>query len=437
MRSKKAVLSVVIAVAVMMGACLGAYAQTEPKKAEIFYAGKPDGLKDAVITGCKDGKMTVTAGGKNITIPVEDLIKIKYSEYQPMGQIEYVELINGDKIAGKLVEGPPAGATVKLVYESKSIGKAELLLSKHVKYYCNQPAFKNAEDFKAADPKNTQRSFKYKFIENDQRDEASDYVIRYDPKVSPPRAETFKYAISEITKTEIKGYCFALKCEMNIARENSPAFVVKKIPFDEPQNFFAYVRLMDGTEISGTIIKIENGTVQIKPLVEFANEVNLPMTEVQEMGFRNGKMENLSDKTPLKAEEHPFFSKMVYKWQQDRMAVSNAGVYPPLKMDGKQYQKGIGVHAYSKLEYDLKGQYANLIGVVGVDDSGNQYSNFVAIIMVDGKEVFKQAIKWGDKPVPFNITLNNSDKLELIIDFGENLDVGDRADWGGMMLIKK
>lgn len=430
MRSKT-----VFLLAVVMSV-LSLAATADSPKLHIFYADKPEGFKDATVVSGKANEITVNTAGKKIVIKTEDLIKMKFGEFQPLQDVERIVLVNGDILVGKLIQGDADGAAVKISFASKALGTVKLDMSQHVMYYCNQPAFKNAEDFKATDQQAATRSFFNRFVETDGRNDKSDFLLFYEPNLVPPRAQTIRFAISEVTATEIKGVSPVVG-EMSVKRSNAPAFVVKKVDYKAPQTFHSVVRLADGGLVTGDLLGIDSEALELKPHIPFAASVKIKLTDIQEVDFRFGKTEYISDHTPVKADEHPFFSKVTHSWQKDRMAVITAGVYPPLIMDGTHYRKGIGVHSYSNLEYDLHGKYRRLIGLVGVDASGNQYSNFVAVIKVDGKEVFKKAIKWGDKPVAIDVDIKNALKLELIIDFGENLDVGDRADWANVILIKK
>jgi len=46
-----------------------------------------------------------------------------------------------------------------------------------------------------------------------------------------------------------------------------------------------------------------------------------------------------------------------------------------ITINGSQYQKGLGVHAYSEVVYDIGGQFSTFISDIGVDDEvGNRGS---------------------------------------------------------------
>src|SRR5207247_2531998 len=82
-------------------------------------------------------------------------------------------------------------------------------------------------------------------------------------------------------------------------------------------------------------------------------------------------------------------------------------------------------------------------------DSGRRYSrspigrqprplgNGVVQIKADGKVVFDSGPVTGDdEPRPVLVPIEGAKKIQLIVDYGDQLDVGDQADWGNARLIK-
>ena len=46
----------------------------------------------------------------------------------------------------------------------------------------------------------------------------------------------------------------------------------------------------------------------------------------------------------------------------------------PISVAGRVYEKGVGVHSYSELEYELRPEYRRFVAVVGVDDAMKDFS---------------------------------------------------------------
>ena len=148
--------------------------QAADVKFNIYYTSVPKGLKDVSLVSSNNDSITVSTGKEKITVKNQDLIKLELAQFQPLPEVERIVLVNGDLIVGKLVEGKEEGVTVKLGFESTAIGRITLDMSQHVRYHCNQPGFKNAEDY---------TRFYNRFIAKDGRNDKSDYVVLYEDLV--------------------------------------------------------------------------------------------------------------------------------------------------------------------------------------------------------------------------------------------------------------
>ena len=120
-------------------------------------------------------------------------------------------------------------------------------------------------------------------------------------------------------------------------------------------------RLADGVAISGRWKDLD--TVTWKVATPWGQELKLPAGEVTEVRFRGGRMTYLSDLTPSKVEEVPYFGRKL-PWRRDVNLLGE-----PLKMDGRTYARGIAVHSRSVLTYELGGKYATFEATVGFDDA--------------------------------------------------------------------
>jgi hypothetical protein len=106
----------------------------------------------------------------------------------------------------------------------------------------------------------------------------------------------------------------------------------------------------------------------------------------------------------------------------------------PLSLGGKVYEKGVGVHADSELEYELKPEYARFVSVIGLDDAMKKLDlgNIIFEIEIDGKNVLSSPVMrpgdymYVDVPIPAG-----SKKIRLLVSGGGiNIGInGDHGDW--------
>jgi alpha-galactosidase len=99
-------------------------------------------------------------------------------------------------------------------------------------------------------------------------------------------------------------------------------------------------------------------------------------------------------------------------------------------VNGYKFEKGLGTHAYSSIEYELGGRYRYLEGMVGLDDRGSGRNKIEAWIYADNKLVFKSGtiIGWTN-PIYFYIDIKGAKVIKLIISDGGDGIEGDNGDW--------
>jgi hypothetical protein len=160
--------------------------------------------------------------------------------------------------------------------------------------------------------------------------------------------------------------------------------------------------------------------------------LKIPANDIQGVKFRGGKMTYLSDLTPSKVDETPFFGR---KLPFQRNGALTGG---PLKMDGQTYERGLAVHSRSELTYDLDSAYTTFEALVGFDDAANAQGRVDCRVIADGKELYQNPDLRGDAPpVKLSLPVAGVTQLKLVIDFGAGQDTGDRVIWANARLERK
>lgn len=193
--------------------------------------------------------------------------------------------------------------------------------------------------------------------------------------------------------------------------------------------FPAACHLDDGSIWCGTISAGDRDSITLK--LGIGESIRLPLRELREIRFVSDKVTFLSDLEPAKVEFEPFGSTQWY-WRRDR-SVTNR----PLRIAGQAFTRGIGVHSKTILTYTLDGRATRLAATIGIDDNARPQGNVVFRVIADGKEVFSSGPVTGrDAPRPILVPLQNTRLLQLIVDFGEDLDLGDQANWCNVRVIR-
>jgi hypothetical protein len=208
-----------------------------------------------------------------------------------------------------------------------------------------------------------------------------------------------------------------------------------------------YVRVIGvrGDVITGEIVSEKDGMLELKADIGDVN-VKVAEAEISEMVFYNGSftfLSDLPDKT-IKAVEYPEFcspgtTTSDFPWQRDRSTLEN---HPPLKLNGKIYHKGIGVHSFSDLTFNVAGAYKAFKATVGIDDGvmkpGQPGGNITIEIQGDDGKVLlkKTVVKTGDKPLAVDVDITGVNNLRIIVDFGEDGYQNDHCDIANAILVK-
>ncbi|MCK4276659.1 MAG: NPCBM/NEW2 domain-containing protein, partial [Phycisphaerae bacterium] len=110
----------------------------------------------------------------------------------------------------------------------------------------------------------------------------------------------------------------------------------------------------------------------------------------------------------------------------------------PLRLGGRVYQTGLGLHSYAKLTYKLNGAYMAFVAVVGIDESVHPNGDARLIFLGDGKELIpKLRLTGKDKPQAVRMKLKGVRNFTIQVGFGaDELDVSDHVNVAAARLIK-
>jgi len=188
-------------------------------------------------------------------------------------------------------------------------------------------------------------------------------------------------------------------------------------------------RLADGSSLWVADARVDGGRLQGRVGGEVA--VSLPWTAVRRLDVRSTRMAFLSDLEPVEAVEEALVT-YPGPWRRDRNVVGG-----PLVVGGKEFEKGLGVHARCRLTYDLGGRYDAFAATIGVDASASGRGDCVFVVSADGRELFRKRLRGTDRPAAVRLKLAKAKRLTLLVEWGEDLDLADRANWCDARVLKQ
>jgi hypothetical protein len=167
----------------------------------------------------------------------------------------------------------------------------------------------------------------------------------------------------------------------------------------------------DGSRLNFTSVEAEGD--RIKATSPAFGKLTAARAALAELRFRGENVQTLSDLPPVAVKETPFFDD-AFPWQKDR---SVAGA--TLRLDGKTYEKGLGLHADCRLTFDLGGKYRRLTALAGIDE---QVLSGMAVLTVlaDGKPLADRIALARNKPaVRLDLKLDGARELVVHVTFAE------------------
>ena len=205
----------------------------------------------------------------------------------------------------------------------------------------------------------------------------------------------------------------------------------------------ARLTLRDGSRFVARLLRLESGNLSVSRTD--LGILSIALTEVLEVAFLDGRSSYLSDREPLRTKEHlgPAFV-LTRPFRRDTNVLG-----APMRMAGREYKKGLGVHSYSLLEYTLDGEFSRFLAWVGLDESARptdpgtlntDVGSVVFRVLLDGKPVLEKPMTWRDPPVQLEVPISGGNVLGLEVDYGGRAGstnfARDRANWAESIVIK-
>lgn len=189
------------------------------------------------------------------------------------------------------------------------------------------------------------------------------------------------------------------------------------------------VRTADGCVLTTDRIDwMDGGRLRIRVA---DNVLELPVAMVGAVEVTGSHWVWLTSQSPAEFRHTPMFS---IAWPY-RIGRNVRGW--PIRVGGRTYEQGIGVHSASALTYELDGGYEQFVTHYGLDDDCGALADVAVEIRIDG-EIRHRAedVVVGTLHGPVRIDVRGAKRLELIVQFGRHAAIQDRFNWVESALIR-
>jgi hypothetical protein len=102
--------------------------------------------------------------------------------------------------------------------------------------------------------------------------------------------------------------------------------------------------------------------------------------------------------------------------------------FPGDTAEEKEFSKGLSIHSRTELIWRLGGQYRKLQGWAGIDPEVQGEGQVRLAVQGDGKVLYDKPITGSEAPLPLEIDVSGVDRLTLLVDYGDQTDIGDRLN---------
>jgi NPCBM/NEW2 domain len=165
----------------------------------------------------------------------------------------------------------------------------------------------------------------------------------------------------------------------------------------------------------------------------YGGEISVLLDQVIALDWLGGCATYLSNLKPRDYQFRSYFGGMDWPYVKDGSAAETG-----IRLGGRLFDKGVGVHTSSRLTYTLDKDAGWLEALVGMDELVGKEGSARIQVLLDGKP---QDLGWdgklngSDKPRFVRVSIKGDKELTLMTDFGDFGDVQGCVDWAEARLI--
>ncbi len=386
-RSRSAILSIPIAVGFLL-LCPGG-ANAEPS---VTLADNRVLQQVTVKPGAAPDRLRLEPAGKPaVEIAIQDLVAMDFGRVSGRGAVPSVRLVNGDTVSGRVTFPSPRQVKVAAGWGSITIPFA----------WCSAVRLGEKAPLPEPAPRDTL------FLANDR-----------------VQGEIRGVAADKVT-VEIAGKPVMLEVSRVLAFALGP----RDRGSVEANGVLLTADLGGGERLTGRWGKLDEDVLTLR--LPWGDALAVPTASLSRLEVQNGRLLYLSTLQPTEVRHTPYLDGS-FPVRRD-LAVSGR----PLRLGGRTYSRGLGMHSRTEATYSLDGKYAQFASLVGMDDAVADQGSVVFRVYGDEKLLYQSSIvRGGETPIEVKVDVKRVLLLRLEVDFADQGDVADHANWADARLLK-
>ena len=215
-----------------------------------------------------------------------------------------------------------------------------------------------------------------------------------------------------------------------IARASVPIIMLAAVASKPAAAAFGTLIARDSSRLRFRSLTLEAGKLVIDTAA--MGRITMPLADAVIVRLSSSQVVRLSALKPVAENEHGFFE-TTFRHRVDKSVGGR-----PLRLGGRQYATGLGLHSFCELTYNLDANFTSFVAVVGIDDEARPHGDATVTFQADGKPLGEGLHVTGQAdPQPVRLDVRGVKQLMIRVGFGpDGLGVGDHVDLAGARLIK-
>lgn len=343
-----------------------------------------------------DGRITLYDPELEETVGAEmaDVVRIEFRDARPADCDAIVQLVDGDRLCGTLVEGSADAVVIR----NPAIGRVVVPLER-LRWFQSRLA---------ADVRWRSRATA---IDADNEGLLDVVLLVNGDRVSGLIAEMAPDGVD----IEVDGHVQKVPLDRVVALRLAGGEA------EESSGLHAGLTFVDGSQV--TVSELWYGGESGLRGVYHGHSLVTDAGRLVRVNVLGGRWTPLTSLTPVY--EHVAMLSTSWPYRINRNVLGE-----PLRVEGRTFDAGLGVHSRSALVYELDGAYSEFVTRFGLDDSAGPLADVEVVIRVDGRTAFQKRVA---APAALHdavrVPVKDARRLELLVDFGANGALQDRFNW--------
>ncbi len=214
-----------------------------------------------------------------------------------------------------------------------------------------------------------------------------------------------------------------------IPRDSVPMISLAAVSTERPERRGVLLG-RDGSRLGFSALTLQGKLISLDSAGVGKHQI--PLDRVAAIRFASSSVVKLADLKPDAVKEHGYFD-TTFHYRVNRSVAGR-----PLRLGGRTYRTGLGLHSFCELTYRLDGRYSTFVATAGIDDAVRPNGDAALSFLGDGKPLAKPfRLTGGDPPQAVRIDLTGVKTFVIRVEFGHDaLGLSDHVDLAGARLIK-